>query len=57
MAHERPAPPGYVESFMPNIQIAGEDRTLIEVPRARPLTDARIREIEREYRALVDPAR
>jgi arabinofuranosyltransferase len=56
MAHERTPPPGYIESFLPNIQF-NRARRLIELRRVRPLTDARIREIERRYRAIVDQLR
>ena len=55
MGHERHAPPGYAEAFMPNIQFKTRNGDgLIELPRRMPLTDDRIREIERRYRAIVD---
>lgn len=53
IGHERKPPPGYLESFAPNVQFGREHR-LIELARRQPLTDERIRAIERRYRAIVD---
>jgi arabinofuranosyltransferase len=59
MAHERSAPPGYLAAFMPDVQFDDAVRPnrlprLIELVRPQPLTAARIVEIERRYRTIVD---
>lgn len=45
MAHDRLAPPGYVECFRPNVRIVGIRQLTIR-PRAQPLTDDDIRACE-----------
>jgi arabinofuranosyltransferase len=51
MAHERSAPPGYLEELGPNLVIAeGEVRTR---PRDVPLTAERIRAFEQKWRAWI----
>ncbi|MCU0864487.1 MAG: hypothetical protein MUC36_11875 [Planctomycetes bacterium] len=49
MAHERIAPADYVQELDPNVTI--EQRRVSIRPRARPLTAARVREIEAKWRA------
>ena len=51
MAHERTPPPGYVAAFDPNVTLG--DGVVVR-PRAEPLTAARIRAIEAEWRAKVE---
>ena len=48
MAHERLPPAGYVEDFAPNVSIRGG--AVVVSPRAAPLTAARVRELEAEWR-------
>lgn len=48
MAHERLAPDEYVDAFAPNVTV--EDRRTVVRPRSTPLTPARVREIEAEWR-------
>ena len=48
MAHERLAPDEYVDAFAPNVTV--EDRRSVVRPRSTPLTPARVREIEAEWR-------
>jgi hypothetical protein len=50
MAHERSAPPGYVEGFRPNVFLEG--RNVRVEPRAVPMTEAEIREHEARFRDL-----
>ncbi|MFN9304883.1 MAG: hypothetical protein ACK6DT_02300 [Planctomycetota bacterium] len=52
MAHERMPPPGYVEAFEPNVDV-GPDGAVLVQPRATPMTAARIRAIEAEWRDKV----
>jgi arabinofuranosyltransferase len=52
MAHERMPPPGYVEAFEPNVEV-GPDGAVLVQPRATPMTAARIRAIEAEWRGKV----
>ena len=47
MAHERSAPPGYLEGFRPNVEVHGGEAFV--TPRAVPLTDAEIRAHEARY--------
>ena len=55
MAHERRAPPGYVECFLPNVVVAAGHAAAL--PRPEPLTDERIRACEsRDWRASAPPA-
>lgn len=55
MAHDRVPPPGYVEAFEPNVVVAnGRARAM---PRQEPMTAARIRAIEDEWRAKVEAQR
>jgi arabinofuranosyltransferase len=50
MAHERRAPPGYVECFLPNVVVAAGHAAAM--PRPVPLTDDRIRACEnRDWQA------
>jgi arabinofuranosyltransferase len=54
MAHERRPPPGYVECFLPNVELGGG--TLRLIPRPVPLTDERIRACEsRDWRTDAGP--
>lgn len=55
MAHERVAPPGYVESFRPNVQVAAGRAWVVE--RAEPLTAEEIRAVEARWREWVRLAR
>ncbi|MBX3464663.1 MAG: hypothetical protein KF830_15955 [Planctomycetes bacterium] len=48
LAHERLAPDEYKDAFAPNVTIA--NRRAVVRPRAEPLTPARVREIETEWR-------
>lgn len=48
MAHEREAPPGYLEGFRPNVVIEGGNASV--QPRAEPLTEAAIRAHELAFR-------
>jgi len=48
MAHERHAPPDYVQAFAPNVTLEGGAVRI--TPRATPLTPARIVAIENEWR-------
>jgi arabinofuranosyltransferase len=52
MAHERLPPPGYVEAFEPNVDVAADGAVTVR-PRATPMTAARIHAIEAEWRAKV----
>jgi arabinofuranosyltransferase len=52
MAHDRRAPPGYVESFRPNVVAGGGEATVYR--RKQPLTAEEIRDIERRWRRRVD---
>jgi arabinofuranosyltransferase len=52
MAHERLPPPGYVEAFEPNVDVAADGAVTVR-PRATPMTAARLRAIEAEWRAKV----
>ncbi len=47
MAHERRAPPGYIEQFDPNVTLV--DRRVAVRPREVPLTPERVRAIEAEW--------
>ena len=49
MAHERPAPRGYVEAFAPNVVVNETRATVVIHPRAKPLTAADIRAIEQKW--------
>jgi len=54
MAHDRNPPPGYVESFRPNVTRVGDHPPrLMVVPRDPPLTADDIRERERYWREWV----
>lgn len=55
MAHERLAPAEYVDAFAPNVTV--EDRRTVLRPRATPLTPARVREIEAEWRRRLSEQR
>ncbi|HLX07698.1 MAG TPA: hypothetical protein VKY89_07520 [Thermoanaerobaculia bacterium] len=46
MAHERQAPPGYLDCFLPNVVLLGGGQVRVD-PRPVPLTDDRIRACER----------
>jgi len=52
MAHERMPPPGYVEAFEPNVDVA-DDGVVTVRPRATPMTAERLRAIEAEWREKV----
>jgi hypothetical protein len=51
LAHERIAPPAYVEALDPNVTV--EDRTVKVRKRANPMTADRVRAIEAEWRDKV----
>jgi hypothetical protein len=51
MAHERLAPPGYVDALDANVTVDGGQ--VVVRQRDQPLTEARVREIEAEWRARV----
>jgi arabinofuranosyltransferase len=55
MAHERYAPPGYLECFDPNVRVAAGN--VIVRPRAEPLTAERIEACESEWLARVSADR
>jgi hypothetical protein len=48
MAHERLAPQAYVEDLDPNVHVTG--REVVTRTREVPLTPARVREIEADWR-------
>ncbi|MCC7396028.1 MAG: EF-hand domain-containing protein [Planctomycetes bacterium] len=50
-AHERLPPPGYIEGFRPNLDLADGRATV--VPRSEPLTAEAIRAHEARFRAMV----
>jgi arabinofuranosyltransferase len=52
LGHDRKPPLDYLQAFEPNVFVRGNGEVRI-YPRPRPLTDERIREIERDYRAKV----
>ena len=52
MAHDRVAPPGYVDAFEPNL-VLSPDRRLEQYPRKSPLTAQRIIDIEKYFREMV----
>lgn len=54
MAHDRRAPSGYFQSFLPNLYVFADGQTR-EMVRETPLTDEAIRQVEERYRA--SPAR
>jgi arabinofuranosyltransferase len=47
MAHDRRAPPGYVECFSPNVQM--EYKRVWVVPRPEPLTEEDVRACEARF--------
>ncbi len=52
IAHERQPPPGYVECFLPNIQL--QRGVLTRIPRPEELTAERIRDCEARYASVVE---
>jgi arabinofuranosyltransferase len=56
MAHERSPPPGYVESFEPNVEYLPDGEVVVR-PRAVPMTAERIRQIEAEWWRKVQEGR
>ena len=53
MAHDRQAPPGYVEAFEPNLIVAADEQ-IARYPRRSELTAQKIRDTERYYWELVN---
>ncbi|HEU4419584.1 MAG TPA: hypothetical protein VFT55_11640, partial [Planctomycetota bacterium] len=51
LAHERTAPPAYVEALDPNVTV--ENRTVKVRKRENPMTAERVRAIEAEWRDKV----
>jgi arabinofuranosyltransferase len=51
MAHERQAPPGYVECFMPNVEFTNQ--SVVLKPRPYPLTREKILQCEQQFALAV----